>query len=405
MIDSDSILRAIAKVNDQASFIQDLLIDALRWELPKGAQCIPDIAYEWTTEELRAEGLDTRLLEVDDAADLTEAEARAVFDKLSDITVCDAAAGSGAFLLGMLHRLVRLHYAIYKASPSVAALIRSHLAEINRRLPKLTASATESQVKYQLKRAVIQRSLFGVDIEASAIQIAQLRMWLSLCVEHEAEFVHDIPPLPNLDYNLRVGNSLTGHYLGIDFELETDTRSPRFRPILDELDRLEAQYYEMTDEQEKDDQRKEIENLQWRLLEEGVRDELRRLPARRRAIEDALQRRRAENLFPEMVDFTPEEQDELAWLQCREVELGAGLRAFERFFRDLAKDQAVPENIPFAVPWDDLEKKKVKVPAHVKRIRGKLNVPRERFWLTADGRYRQAQPFGPPAEEPARPFA
>jgi len=76
----------------------------------------------------------------------------------------------------------------------------------------------------------------------------------------------------------------------------------------------------------------------------------------------------------------------------------AGLRAFERFFRDLVKDQAVPESIPFAVPWEELEKRKVKVPAYVKRIRGKLNVPRERFWLTADSRYRQAQPFGPPAK-------
>ena len=76
----------------------------------------------------------------------------------------------------------------------------------------------------------------------------------------------------------------------------------------------------------------------------------------------------------------------------------AGLRAFERFFRDLVKDQAVPESIPFAVPWDELEKKKVRVPAYVKRIRGKLNVPRERFWLTADGRYRQAQPFCAPAK-------
>jgi len=82
----------------------------------------------------------------------------------------------------------------------------------------------------------------------------------------------------------------------------------------------------------------------------------------------------------------------------------AGLRAFERFFRDLVKDQAVPENIPFAVPWDELEKKKVKVPAYVKRIRGKLNVPRERFWITADGAFRQAQPFGPPEEGAGGPF-
>jgi len=56
------------------------------------------------------------------------------------------------------------------------------------------------------------------------------------------------------------------------------------------------------------------------------------------------------------------------------------------FFRELLKDETVPEGIPYAVPWDQLEKKR-KIPASVKRIRGKLNVPRERFHLASDGRY------------------
>lgn len=63
--------------------------------------------------------------------------------------------------------------------------------------------------------------------------------------------------------------------------------------------------------------------------------------------------------------------------------------ALARFFRDLVNDETVPEGIPPAVPWDQLEKKR-KIPAKVKSIRGKLNVPRERFHLTSDGRYRWA---------------
>ncbi|MCI0743485.1 MAG: hypothetical protein L0Y72_31035, partial [Gemmataceae bacterium] len=63
---------------------------------------------------------------------------------------------------------------------------------------------------------------------------------------------------------------------------------------------------------------------------------------------------------------------------------------FARHFKDLVKEQAVPDDIPWAVPWDELEKK-CKVPAIVKKIRGKLNVPRERFWLTPDGAYRTVQ--------------
>jgi hypothetical protein len=63
--------------------------------------------------------------------------------------------------------------------------------------------------------------------------------------------------------------------------------------------------------------------------------------------------------------------------------------AFARFFRELLKDETVPEGIPYAIPWEHLEKKR-KIPARVKSIRGKLNVPRERFHLTSDGRYRWA---------------
>ena len=80
--------------------------------------------------------------------------------------------------------------------------------------------------------------------------------------------------------------------------------------------------------------------------------------------------------------------------------LDASRAAFGRFFKKLVKDQAVPEGIPFAVPWDEL-KKKVRVPASVRRIRGKLNVPRERFWIAGDGLYRQAQPLGPASDAPS----
>jgi len=59
---------------------------------------------------------------------------------------------------------------------------------------------------------------------------------------------------------------------------------------------------------------------------------------------------------------------------------------FTRYFAALVREQSVPHDIPAAVPWVELEKKR-KVPAGVKRIRGKLNVPRERFRTTSSGEY------------------
>ena len=59
---------------------------------------------------------------------------------------------------------------------------------------------------------------------------------------------------------------------------------------------------------------------------------------------------------------------------------------FTRYFAAVVKEQSVPDDIPAAVPWDELEKKR-KIPTAVKRIRGKLNVPRERFRVTNSGEY------------------
>ena len=76
-----------------------------------------------------------------------------------------------------------------------------------------------------------------------------------------------------------------------------------------------------------------------------------------------------------------------AWGVASEALGRLGKRAdFARYFATLVKEQTVPDDIPFAVPWDELEKKR-NIPAAVKRIRGKLNVPRERFRVNSSGGY------------------
>jgi len=78
---------------------------------------------------------------------------------------------------------------------------------------------------YHLKRHTIQESIYGVDIDASAIDIARLRLWLSLVVDEED--LDHIEALPNLDYKIVCGNSLIGlpenamRNLEIEKELET----------------------------------------------------------------------------------------------------------------------------------------------------------------------------------------
>jgi type I restriction-modification system DNA methylase subunit len=64
--------------------------------------------------------------------------------------------------------------------------------------------------------------------------------------------------------------------------------------------------------------------------------------------------------------------------------------AYLKTFKRIIDDETVPEDIPFAVPYNDLEKRKIKISPKVKSIRGKLNVPRERFHLRGRTTYLRA---------------
>ena len=99
---------------------------------------------------------------------------------LRDITVCDPAVGSGAFPVGMMTEIVRARHAL-----------NPYLKDLADRSP------------YHFKRHAIQSCLYGVDIDAGAVEIARLRLWLSLVVDEEQP-----SPLPNLDYKVVEGNSL-----------------------------------------------------------------------------------------------------------------------------------------------------------------------------------------------------
>ena len=117
--------------------------------------------------------------------------ARLLDNALSDIKVCDPAIGSGAFPVGMMNEIVRARAALSKFIQPDRSF-------------------------YQLKLNAIENSIYGVDIDPGAVDIAKLRFWLSLVVDEED--IKNIKPLPNLDYKIMQGNSLITSYGGIDFD-------------------------------------------------------------------------------------------------------------------------------------------------------------------------------------------
>jgi len=127
--------------------------------------------------------------------------AKRIDEALKNIRVCDPAIGSGAFLVGMMNEIIRARNAL---TPYLS------LQE---------AEATkQSRTIYNFKRHAIQNCLYGVDIDPGAVEIAKLRLWLSLIVDEED--INKIKPLPNLDYKIMQGNSLISEFMGIDLDNE-----------------------------------------------------------------------------------------------------------------------------------------------------------------------------------------
>lgn len=150
-------------------------------------------------------------------------------EKLANVLICDPAVGSGAFPVGMMHEIV-----------STRNLLTIFIKE-------------NSRNKYHFKRECIEKSLYGVDIDPGAVEIAKLRLWLSLVVDEDD--INNIKPLPNLDYKIVRGNSLIG--------FPDDWKSE----ITEKIEKIKKQYFIETRPQIKKELKREIdEQIKKRLL-------------------------------------------------------------------------------------------------------------------------------------------
>lgn len=171
-------------------------------------------------------------------------------DILSGFTVLDPAVGSGAFLVGMLNLMVQFRTNISSSFKNKG-----------------------TNTKYNLKLETIQNCLYGVDIEADAVEIAKLRLWLSLIVDQEVDD-NEPSPLPNLNYNLRVGDSLMYKVFGLDFgnvQLKQDKRFKKsYKGILNNIYFLKKEYFFESDSVLKKNLLTRIEDLKIDYIKERV---------------------------------------------------------------------------------------------------------------------------------------
>jgi hypothetical protein len=158
-------------------------------------------------------------------------------EKLKTIKICDPAIGSGAFPVGMMHEIVK------------ARNVLETYLKIGKGL-------------YEFKRHCIQESIYGVDIDPGAIEIAKLRLWLSLVVDEENYL--DIKPLPNLDYKIMQGNSLIELLSTESLVSSTDHRRTK---LVEELKKAKDELFNITIPTQKENKRSEIDTLMKKLFE------------------------------------------------------------------------------------------------------------------------------------------
>lgn len=134
------------------------------------------------------------LIKYKDASCFSEPEIKLISEKIDNVKICDPAIGSGAFPMGLLQEIFSIK--------------------------ELIAYETGKEWKpAETKLNIIQNSIYGVDIEKGAVDIARLRFWLSLVVDEEKP-----TPLPNLDYKIVVGDSLISKFDGEIVEIDWERK-------------------------------------------------------------------------------------------------------------------------------------------------------------------------------------
>jgi hypothetical protein len=115
------------------------------------------------------------------ASTLSADQRRELRIRLDALRIIDPACGSGAFLVHTLESL-----------------------------DALLAALGDTRDPHTRRRELLTRSIFGVDRQPMAVWLCELRLWLSVVIECPAMHPDRIPPLPNLDHHIRVGDSLAG---------------------------------------------------------------------------------------------------------------------------------------------------------------------------------------------------
>jgi len=155
-----------------------------------------------------------------------KAELKKYNGTINSLKICDPAVGSGHFLVSALNEIIAIKAELGILTDESLKPLKDYLIDVeNDELmildsngdffkynPKNSESQRAQKALFGEKRTIIENCLFGVDINPNSVKICRLRLWIELLKNAYYKEDGELETLPNIDINIKCGNSLISRY-------------------------------------------------------------------------------------------------------------------------------------------------------------------------------------------------
>ncbi|MCH8528386.1 MAG: Eco57I restriction-modification methylase domain-containing protein [Kiritimatiellae bacterium] len=160
---------------------------------------------------------------------------------INSLRICDPAVGSGHFLVSALNEIIALKSALGILCDREGRRLKNlHVEVVNDELiltdedgdffeykPRLPESRRIQEALFHEKQTLIENCLFGVDLNPNSVKICRLRLWIELLKHAYYKNETELETLPNIDINIKCGNSLISRF-ALDADLKTALRKSKW---------------------------------------------------------------------------------------------------------------------------------------------------------------------------------
>ena len=183
---------------------------------------------------------------------------------INSVKICDPAVGSGHFLVSALNEMIAIKHDLKVLVDREGKRLKEYQVDIvNDELivtdedgvpftynPKSKESQRLQETLFHEKQTIIENCLFGVDINPNSVKICRLRLWIELLKNAYYRNETELETLPNIDINIKCGNSLIARF-GLDADLKEALKKSKLK--IEDYKRAVDQYRNAESKEQKRD--------------------------------------------------------------------------------------------------------------------------------------------------------